>query len=483
MNRIQKSILVLTALSGSIAAQNTDDALRYSQTHTGGTALSAGMGGALGAVGADFSVVNVNPAGLGLYRQSEFGGSLSLFSASGTGTFYGSSDDDRKVNFNIPDLHLVIQSPNPNRLKTNGWLSTTFAVGYTKQQNFAERWAFRGVNPKNSLVNQFILSAGNASPDNLDPFGAGLAYQTYLIDPNTDSSGYTSIQGPLNGGMTQRGYMDARGRSGETNIAFAGNYSNRVYVGGSLAIRRAIYEKTFTYTERNDTDSIPSFESLQYTQTQSDRATSIAFRGGAIFRVNDFLRLGASAFLPLDYTVNTSYSSSLETSLASGSHSYESPDGEYRYRLRNPARFTFSGAFIFEKYGMLSVDYEMVDYSKLRLNDDAGSFDAYNDRMRDEFKATGNLRVGLEARFDELYLRGGLQMIGSPYQNTAFGKNTMIYSLGAGYRIREFYFDVAYAFSNSTSDYFPYSAPGLDYYPASIAQFKGNFVASMGTRF
>ena len=61
--------MVLTMSTVSLA-QNTDDAIRYSQTITGGTALSAGMGGAIGALGGDYSVASVNPAGLGLYRKS-----------------------------------------------------------------------------------------------------------------------------------------------------------------------------------------------------------------------------------------------------------------------------------------------------------------------------------------------------------------------------------------------------------------------------
>lgn len=477
-------MIVLAALISELPAQNTDDALRYSQTITGGTALSQGMGGAMGAVGADFSSVSINPAGIGLYRMSEFAGSLSLFNASGSSNYYGSGSDDRKFNFNIPNLHLVIHSPSYNRLKTKGWLSTTFAIGYNKQSNLSERWSFKGQNPDNSVVNQFILDAGNASPDNLNPFGSALAYQTYLIDPDqTAGSGYTSIYGPLNGGMTQRGLIEARGRAGETNIAFAGNYSNRLYVGGSLAIRRIVYEREYTYTEKNETDSVPGFNDLEYRQFLNDRATSIAFRAGAIYRVNDFLRLGVAALLPLDYTVRTEFSSEMSSSLATGDFYYASPDGEYRYKLRNPARYTLSAAFVYKKLGLLSVDYEMVNYSKLRLVDDADSYAGFNDQIRDGFRNSGNLRIGLEGRFNDLYARGGVQMIGTPYENSAFGKGYQVYSLGGGYRNGDFFMDVSYSFSGKDILYFPYSAPGLDVQPARTNVRNNNIVFSIGTRF
>ena len=52
-------------------AQNELDALRYSNTGTGGTARSYAMANAFGALGADLSAFHINPAGLGLYRKSE----------------------------------------------------------------------------------------------------------------------------------------------------------------------------------------------------------------------------------------------------------------------------------------------------------------------------------------------------------------------------------------------------------------------------
>lgn len=473
--------MVLTMSTVSLA-QNTDDAIRYSQTITGGTALSAGMGGAIGALGGDYSVASVNPAGLGLYRKSEFGGTIGFFNASGNTTYYGTSDDDRKFNFNIPNFHLVINSPNPNRIKTKGWMSTTFAIGYNKQNNLGEYWRFRGDNPDNSIINSFLADAGNVTPDKLNPFSSGLAYQTYLIDQSLDSNGYTSNLGPINGGMNQSATIDSRGRIGETNISFAGNYSNRLYIGGSLAIRRLVYEREYSFNERNLSDSVPGFQSLQYRQFQEDRGTSFALRGGAIFRVSDYFRLGASALLPLDYSIRTTYSGSIDSEVANTTHFYEA-EGEYRYKLRQPARFTGSATFVYEKLAILSIDYELVDYSRIRLNDDADSFLDQNDRIRSELRNTGNLRAGLEFRFTDLYVRGGFQSTGSPYVNENFGKPIQQYALGFGYRNEEFFFDVAYTFSKRDQLYFPYSYAGSTNRPASIQSNSNQLLLSVGTRF
>ena len=64
--------LALLCLAGEVSAQNEVDALRYSRLDFGGTARSQAIGGAQTALGADAGNLSGNPAGLGLYRRSEF---------------------------------------------------------------------------------------------------------------------------------------------------------------------------------------------------------------------------------------------------------------------------------------------------------------------------------------------------------------------------------------------------------------------------
>ena len=59
-------------------AQETFDALQMSQTELRGTARFQSMAGAFGALGGDLSTLNQNPAGIGVYRSSDAGITLSL---------------------------------------------------------------------------------------------------------------------------------------------------------------------------------------------------------------------------------------------------------------------------------------------------------------------------------------------------------------------------------------------------------------------
>jgi hypothetical protein len=475
-------ILVLTAMHSWLFSQNADDAIRYSWTPMGGTALSMSMGGATGAIGGDFTSASINPAGLGLYRQSEWGISAGLAVASVKSNYLESGDDDRKVNFNIPNIHLVAYSPNANRLKTQGWLSTTFSVGYNKQANLCEIIRFSGNNVQNSMVNAFIEEAGDSPSGSLNPFGADLAYQAFLIDPQTDSSGYTSLYGPLNGGVFQTGLIERRGRIGETSFSFAGNYSNRFYVGAGLAIRRIVMESNYSYTEENASDSLPGFNSFTYSVDRTDRGTSVAFRAGIIARVIDNIRLGASVVLPLDYRINTTSTHRIENDLTVGYYEH-TVDNEYNFRLRQGARFTGSVVGVYGKRALLSLDFDLINYTAIRMLDEAQSFEGENDAIREGLRTVGNIRVGGELRFNELYARGGLQINGSPYREDIFGKDRLVPSIGFGLRESDYFFDVSYSLQISNGRYQPYGLTNGLQPVATYDQFQSLIVFSMGTRF
>ena len=80
-------------------AQNEVDVLRYSQLTFGGTSRSVAMGGAFGALGADFSSLSINPAGIGLYRKSEVSLTPGFFTQKTISIYNGETNYDSKPNF------------------------------------------------------------------------------------------------------------------------------------------------------------------------------------------------------------------------------------------------------------------------------------------------------------------------------------------------------------------------------------------------
>ena len=72
VKRTLYTLLLAIAIPLFIYAQDLTDALRFSGFQMQGTARAGSMGNAFGALGGDFTSVSINPAGLGIYRSSEF---------------------------------------------------------------------------------------------------------------------------------------------------------------------------------------------------------------------------------------------------------------------------------------------------------------------------------------------------------------------------------------------------------------------------
>ena len=85
-----KSILMAGLMAAAAAAQAQDiykvEAVAGSDLN--GTARFVGMGGAMGALGADLSVIGTNPAGIGLYRSSDVALSASALVQPGAESFH-----------------------------------------------------------------------------------------------------------------------------------------------------------------------------------------------------------------------------------------------------------------------------------------------------------------------------------------------------------------------------------------------------------
>ncbi|MDP1744161.1 MAG: hypothetical protein Q8L90_01210, partial [Bacteroidota bacterium] len=87
--------------------QNDIDAIRYSQLTFGGTARFSSMAGSMGALGGDISTLSFNPAGIAIFRKTEFSISPSIFSQRTSSTYNTTNSTDRKLNFNFGNIGFV----------------------------------------------------------------------------------------------------------------------------------------------------------------------------------------------------------------------------------------------------------------------------------------------------------------------------------------------------------------------------------------
>jgi len=183
MKKIYFTLIVTLAVSFSGFAQGEQDALRYSQYFTGGSARFSAMGGAFGALGGDFSALSINPAGLGVFRSSEFSFTPTLRYNTVETNFAGSVNDDFDYDFNLNQLGFVSSFDLGN---SEGWSNINIAAGYTRQNNFNMNLIIEGVNNSNSMLDYFANYSDGYLPDELNSFNEFLAYDTWLIDTVTN---------------------------------------------------------------------------------------------------------------------------------------------------------------------------------------------------------------------------------------------------------------------------------------------------------
>jgi long-subunit fatty acid transport protein len=483
-----------------VDAQNEEDVLRYSNTDFGGTARYNSMAGAFGAVGADFSVLSTNPAGMARYRESDFSFTPTLNLSSSNSLHNGNTTYNSKENFNINNIGIVgVSKANPE--SPTLWRAVQFGFGYNKLKNFHNRFSISGTD-STSFSQVLAANAYGATEEDLfnnvvSPFMAGPAYTAWLIDPVDGSGGKESY--------TTQMYVDSiyqehntvqTGSLGEWSFAMSGNYNDKIYIGGSVNFQRFRFgqEKTHTETSLIDTTHIIDFTYIENLETQG---RGINLKVGAIFLPMKWLRLGIAYHTPTAYyNVRDRWSSSVETNFRDTNSfrtdfNYQaySPNGSFLYKMRTPSRILGSVAFVIKKKGMLSIDYELVNYGNGHLaahreSGDRYTFDIENETVQENFISVGNIRLGGEYRVTNLWMiRGGAAYYPSAYKSDYVSQTTpkMTYAGGFGYRGKEFYFDIAYTLTKSQEDYYMYDPILVS--NSLINRSSSNIMATIGFKF
>lgn len=452
------SIILISLISLTIFAQNENDALRYSLVNYGGTARFMGLSGAYGAIGADFSTLSQNPAGIGLYRKSEFTITPMLSSSNISSSYLGQSNDDFRNMLYLGNLGFVM-AINLNSGFENQLNQVQFGFGVNRMATFGNRLEIGGFNNENSLLTSYMneINEKGLEPTELDPFGSNLAYEVYLI--NYDSvTGKSFIDMP-NGGVQQLKTITTKGSTNETVLSAGGNFGDKLFLGVTFAFPEIKYEEESIYTEEDINNINNNFDSFKRSEYLKTTGSGFNFKFGFIYKPFDFIRIGGAFHTPTSYYKMTdNWNASMTANYDNGDkNSKDSPEGSYDYRLSTPMRAMGSLAFIIGQYGLISADYEFVDYSTARLRAYDYNFSEENDYVNKKFTTANNLRIGTEWKSGIYAFRGGYNMYGSPYK----GENTLGartgYSFGFGVHDKGYFLDFAFNHTSMKDNYYLYN--------------------------
>lgn len=414
-------------------------------SHNYGTARSMAMGNAFTALGADMISASLNPAGIGMYVDSDFSITpMMQFTKShtkGGDDYYapGTPKSHQRYREDLNRFGMSSAGAVFTVLKSTGAV-TNINVGfaYNRIADFNQnmRVASIGESSANTIANLFC-NIGNVDglmtnddgtmPFGGDPFywGSTLAYKNGVI--NKDDQGWFIDRIGSEAEIDQYNAVQTRGSIGEYALTIGFNLMDKIYIGASLGLqsldyrREVFYGEDYIYTE----ETLPTGEEMPYQLTYMNyqQNTHISGMGvnlkfGITARPVNWLRIGVAYHSPTWYDANFQYGGSMWSETYSAGNNPDGYDlnrngyfhddvsspvltdeGPHGWNFRSPSRLLTGVAVTIGRRVILSADYERSWYQTNRLESSPiqGLASGYTPTFKDVFKGSNTVRVGAEA--------------------------------------------------------------------------------------
>lgn len=485
-----RNIMLATLLGASVVANAQDTYLNDRLTATDdviGSARYVGMGGALGALGADISVSSSNPAGLGLYRRSEVGLTFGAVVPTGGGWLKSEVKGEKLAKGSFDQLGFVWSI----KLDGDKLKYVNFATNYQKKANynmgfFADNMHLGGLSQMDQLAE---LATGVNGESYMSDYNlAGLAAVPYTDpeDPtvnnyylNHDATNNTYSNYDRSGSNKYARHQWGSLQSYDVNISF--NVKDRFYTGLTMGLDNIDYSSWSDYMEYK----LDGTENYALRNDRDISGHGVNVKVGFILRPikNDPLRVGLAIETPTWYRVQNSTYMWLDNS--------EEVESYLEYTMHTPWRARLSLGSTVDKYLAWGVEYEYANIAKTRMgfptyNGYDGPASSYantgdyamNLHTEDIMRGQHTLKLGLEVKpIDEVALRVGYNFVSSRYKknptfdqfniespamnyttNTDFMSlgATNIFTFGLGYKYKKFFADIAYKYRTQSGDFYAF---------------------------
>lgn len=486
----------------------------YMPTDLIGSARYVGMGGALGALGADLSAGSANPAALGLYRRSDASLSFSVLTQ-------GEKPDLNvdKAHMSFDQMGFVVSIP----IMGKAVKFVNFGANYQKRVNFNN--AFIADNMQLGGLSQTQQMADILNNTQYSTPLADLMYNACLVNPVYIRDGQNNVQVDADN-LPMYDYYNALesewnnyDRVTEGGIAgydfnVSMNIKDRVYLGFTLGVNDVDYYSYSTYREfgtvSNGTVSIPDVENYTLYNTQHVSGYGVNVKLGAIVRpiANSPFRIGLAVETPTFYHLESYTSYSIDSPLyedenydvvldqdGAGNFVYTNylPDVDLAslpLKITTPWKVRVSLGHTVGTYLALGAEYEYANYGKTKQGYDDVNYDAWGysygstvhdpdmDAMhKSTLRGSHSFKFGMEMNLtDNVAFRLGYNYYSSMFkkgatldqtgESPAFGYQTTtdymnkgdvnIFTAGLGWRGRHFYADVAYKYRMQSGDFYAF---------------------------
>ena len=479
----------------ALSAQDITDVLRYSSEELLGTARFQSMSGAFGALGGDISAINVNPAASAVFNHGRFSFTGSAYNRKNESTYFGSFRNSNITSWKFNQIGAAFIWKN-NRAD---WKKISLAFNYDLVRNFDDEVFISG-NSNQGIDNYFLNFAQGVPFSSLlirdgefiedaylrvgstlgfGPQQAFLGYFGGVIDPvdenDPDETDYLSNATYTT--ATQDFFQSTRGYNSRFTMNLGGQYKEFLYIGGNLNFNSVWYEQ-FTRFDETGYDPTSSLTFVNFDNLLRTTGWSFSFGLGAIARVNNNLRLGASYQSPIWYELRDDLSQRINSNLADeeiGFIDFNLINAFERYTIKTPSKFTGSLALVFGKQGLLSFDYSYQNMANAELRPTADpSFSVVNSQIAAELGGVSTFRLGGEYRLGIMSLRAGYRYEQSPYADGVTIGDLDGFSGGFGFNFGGSKLDFAYSYSQQDVSQQLFTTGVTT--PAQVRQIRNNFI-------
>ncbi|CAM1344678.1 OmpP1/FadL family transporter [Tenacibaculum amylolyticum] len=436
-----KRLLLFVAFATTIATAYSqaldynDLGILFTREQLNGTARFNAMAGAFGALGSDISSMDINPAGASVARNSKFSVTLGNRNSELDVNYYGNTTSLQDERFNITQAGGVfVFDTNHNN---SNWNRFSLFFNYNVKADFDNSYSGNG----NSNF---------------------LFYNEHINDPADPKNQFDRSLG-------QNFSNQIRGLNSAFNIGVSSVHDNKLFVGAAIKFHNIEFRERSFLRERNDDVNGNVLEAENFNE-RFIQGNGFSFNVGFIYKPNQYIRLGASYESPTWYQEVIEERANILTmldvnSLGINGLEERSFEGPLSLRFTSPSKVTASGALVFGKHGLISVDYVYRDYRNFNFRETDPILNDANQFFKSDFRASHALKVGTEWRFDRVSLRGGYFYEKDP--NLVVGGNTNEdnirgYTAGIGYNFGNTKIDVSYQNSQNRQFYSLYNSGDID---------------------
>jgi long-subunit fatty acid transport protein len=475
------TVLFITAITAVITttdAQTDQELFLFSQNNLTGNARFTAMGGAFGALGANFGVASTNPAGLGFYTRHEASMSIGvgIWNSETKGILNSEKNNENKrrstfdVSFQLPDAHYVFSTSDAR---------FQFGIGVNRLNDFNARTNIEG-GSKNSFTNAIAENANGIAPDILGgPEKVGLeilAYDGLLINlDNTANNTYFSTLRKAE--INQRQITETSGNLTEIVVSFSGNIDKKLYLGATVGIPMLNFSEESTLKEMAvgdafvelDTNGPFRLSDFTYAHKYDVDGTGINLKLGVVYKPINAIRIGLAFHTPTIFSISQKYERELQVNLPGSSYPYTGwnmsdrfynrQDIDFKYKFFTPAKAIFSLGFIIGTYGVVGIEGELLSYRNMRMVANNDIADKINDEIKAKYqKVSGVVKIGTEWRVSIVSLRAGYNYRSNPYvMKTENSWSSHLVTGGIGVRFnKSLSLDLGMMYVFNPETYYPY---------------------------